>query len=138
MLFNVTLLNQSIQNISVFDILMDLILLLSVYLRFYCSMSDRLNFHFKQRKHLLKPSFDCFLTCSIIKVTANININSFGLHLKVFLLLTVYILLCLTNKIFVDAAYKHLISGKCLSKFCKSVSVLVQGIYRPEWYFLQC
>ena len=47
MLFNVTLLNQSIKNILVFDILMDLILLLLVYLRFYSSMSDRLNFYFK-------------------------------------------------------------------------------------------
>ena len=138
MLFNVTILNQSIQNISVFDILMDLILLLLVYLRFYCSMSDRTNFHFKQRKHLLKPSFDCFLTCSIIKVICNISMNNFGLHLKVFPLLTVYILLCLTNKLFVDVAYKHLISGKSWSKFCKSISVLVQHIYRPEWYFLQC
>ena len=125
MLFNVTILNQSIQNISVFDILMDLILLLSVYLRFYCSMSDRLNFHFKQRKHLLKPSFDCFLTCSIIKVTCNINVNSFRLHFKVFTLLTVYIPLCLTNRLFVDVAYKHLISGKYLNKSCKTLSVLV-------------
>ena len=36
-LFNVTLLNQSIQSILVFDILMDLILVLLVYLRF-CSI----------------------------------------------------------------------------------------------------
>ena len=78
MLFNVTLLNQSIQNILVFDTLMDLIWLLLVYLRFYFTMSDRLSFYFKQHKHLLKPSFDCFLTCSIIKVTYNININNFS------------------------------------------------------------
>ena len=67
MLFNVTLLNQPIQNILVFNILMDLFLLLLVYLRFHFSMSDRLSFYFKQHKHLLKPSFDCFLTCSILK-----------------------------------------------------------------------
>ena len=42
--FSVTLLNQPIQNILVFDILMDLILLLLVYLRFYSSMSERLSF----------------------------------------------------------------------------------------------
>ena len=125
MLFNVTLLNQPIQNILVFDILMDLILLLLVYLRFYSSMSDRLSFSFKQHKHLLKLSFDCFLTCSIIKVTCNININNFGLRLKVLTLLTVYIFLCLTNKLFVDVTYKHLISGKYLNKSCKSLSVLV-------------
>ena len=78
MLFNVTLLNQLIQNILVFDTLMDLIWLLLVYLRFYSTMSDRLSFYFKQHKHLLKPSFDCFLICSIIKVTCNININNFS------------------------------------------------------------
>ena len=44
MVFSVTLLNQPIQNILVFDILMDLILLLLVYLRFYSSMSERLSF----------------------------------------------------------------------------------------------
>ena len=88
-------------------------------------MSDRLSFYFKQHKLLFKPSFDCFLTCSIIKVTCNININNFGLHLKVFTLLTVYILLCLTNKLFVDVAYKYLISGKYLNKSYKSLSVLV-------------
>ena len=88
-------------------------------------MGDRLSFYFKQHKHLFKPSFDCFLTCSIIKVTCNININNFGLHLKVFTLLTVYILLCLTNKLFVDVAYKYLISGKYLNKSYISLSVLV-------------
>ena len=111
MLFTVTLLKQSIQNILVFDILIDLILLLLVCLRLDSGMSDRLSFYFKQHKHLFKPLSDCFLTC-IIKVTCNININHFGLHLKVFTLLTVYIILCLTNKIFVDVAYKYLISGK--------------------------
>ena len=82
MLFNVTLINQSIQNILVFDILMDLILLLFVNLGFYSSMSDNLSFYFKQQKDLLKPSFDCLLTCSIIKVNCNIHKNNFGLHLK--------------------------------------------------------
>ena len=88
-------------------------------------MSDRLRFYFKQHKHLVKPSFDCFLTCNIIKVTCNINISNFALHLKVFTLLTVYILLCLTNKLFVDVAYKYLISDKYLNKSYMSLSVLV-------------
>ena len=88
-------------------------------------MSDRQSFYFKKHKHFFKPLFDCFLTCSIIKVTCNININNFGLHLKVFTLLTVYILLCLTNKLFVDVAYKYLISGKYLNKSYMSLSVLV-------------
>ena len=87
-------------------------------------MSDRLSFYFKQHKHLFRPLFYCFLTC-IIKVTCKININNFGLHLKVFKLLTVYIILCLTNKLFVDVAYKHLISGKYLNKSYKSLSGLV-------------
>ena len=125
MLFNVTLLNQSIQIILVFDILMDLILLLLVYLRFYFDMSDRMSFNFKWHKHLFKPSFDCFLTCSIIKVTWNININYFGLHLNVFTVLTFYILLRLTNKLFVHVAYKYLISGKYLNNSYKSLRVLV-------------
>ena len=96
MLFNVTSLNQSIQNVLVSDISMDLIFLLLVLLH-YSSMSNRLSFNFKQHKHLLKPLFDCFFTCSII---CNIKINYFSLHLRVFTLLSVYILLCLTNKIF--------------------------------------
>ena len=106
MLFNVILLNEPIQNILVFGTLTDLILLLLVYLRFYFSISDGVNFYLtntflptKQHKHLLNPSFNCFLTCSILKVTCNININNFCLDLKVFKLLTVYILLCLTNKL---------------------------------------
>ena len=81
-LTNAILLKQWIHNILFFDILIDLILLLLVYLRFYSGMSDRLSFYFKQHKRLCKPSFDCFLTCSIIKVTCNININSFDLLLK--------------------------------------------------------
>ena len=40
-LVNVTLLNQPIQDILVFDILMDLFLLLLVHLQFYSSMNDR-------------------------------------------------------------------------------------------------
>ena len=88
-------------------------------------MSDRQSFYFKKHKHFFKPLFDCFLTCSIIKVTCNINKNIFGLHLKISTLLIVYILLCLTNKLFVDVAYKYLISGKYLNKSYMSLSVLV-------------
>ena len=47
MLFNVTFLKQLIRNTLVFDVLMDFILLILVYLRFYSSMSDRLSFYFK-------------------------------------------------------------------------------------------
>ena len=65
------------------------------------------------------------MTCSIIKVTYNININNFVLHLKVFTLLTAYVLLCLANYFFVYVAYKHLIYGKYLNKSCKSSSILV-------------
>ena len=124
LLFNATLLKKSIQNILVFGILMGLILFLLVYLRFYPGVSDRLSLYFKQYRHLFKPSFDCFLKCSIIKVTCNININNFGLHLKV-TLLTVYLLLCVTNKLFVDVAYNCLMSGKYLNKSYVSLSVLV-------------
>ena len=55
MLFNVTFLKQLIRNILVFDILMEFILLILVYLRFYSSMSDRLSFYFK-----LSSSFKSF------------------------------------------------------------------------------
>ena len=89
-LVNVIFLNQPIQNILHFNILTDRIFLLLVNLQFYLSMSDRLNFYFKQHKNILIPSFDCFLTCGNFKVTCNININNFGLHLKVFTMLTVY------------------------------------------------
>ena len=99
---------------------MDLIFLLLFYLRFYSSKSDRLSFYSKQHKHLLQPSFDCFFTGNIIKVTCNTNINNFVLHLKVFRLLTVDILLCPTNKFFFDV-----VSGKYLNKFCKSLSALL-------------
>ena len=57
-------------------------------------------------KYLLKPSFDCFLTCSILKVISNINVSNFGLHFKGFTLPTIYIseitflLVCLTNTYF--------------------------------------
>ena len=84
----------------IFNILTDPILLLLVYLQLHFNMSNRLNLYFKQHKLLIKPSFDCFVTCSILKVTCNININNFGLHLKVFMLLIVHILLCLTKQLF--------------------------------------
>ena len=126
MLFSVILLNQLVQNILVFNILTDIISLLLVYLQFYSSMSDKLNFYFKQHKHLLKFLLDsCFLTCSILKVTCNININDFDLYFKIFTLLTDYILLCLTNKLFVDIGYKHLLCGKYLNKSGVALSVLV-------------
>ena len=83
MIFNATLTKTVNTKYFSFDILIDLILLLLVYLRVYSGMGHRLNFYFKQHKHLFKPSFDCFLTCSIIKVTPNINVSNFGLHLKV-------------------------------------------------------
>ena len=73
-------------------------------------MSDRLNFYFKQHKYLLKPSFDCFLKCSIHKVTYSIDINNFGLQLNVFTLLTVYKLYVSQITLFADMGYKHLIS----------------------------
>ena len=92
-LFNVTVLNHPTQNVLVFDILMDLILFLLVYLRSY----DRASVYFKQHKLLLKPSFDCFLACSIIKINCKINIKHLGLHLRVFTHLTVYIFLCLIS-----------------------------------------
>ena len=105
---------------------MHLILLLLVYLRFYSDMSESLLvLFFKQHKHIFKSSLDCFLTCSIIKVTCNININNFGLHLIVFTLLSVYILLCLTNKLLADVAYKYPICSKYLNKSYITLSVLV-------------
>ena len=115
MLFNLILLSQLKQNSLLFDVLTNLILLLLVYLVSIISLSsmtERLNFYLKQHTHLLKPLFDCLLSCSITKVTCNIIINNLGHHLKVFMLLTVYILLCVTNKFFVDVAYEHLISGE--------------------------
>ena len=63
------------QNTLVFDILMDLILLVLVYLRFYSSMSDRLSFHLKQHRYHLKLRFNCFFVCSIIKAIYNIKIK---------------------------------------------------------------
>ena len=100
------------QNILVFDILMGLILLSLFYLRFHSGMSDRPRFSFKQHKHHFKASFDCF-----IKVTCNININNFGLHLKCFTLLTVYILLFLTDKLFADVSQKHFLTIELTNKF---------------------
>ena len=75
MLFNVTSLIQPMQNIVVFDISMDLILITLVYLRFYSSMSDRLSFHLKQHRYHLKLRFKCFFMCSIIKATYKIKIK---------------------------------------------------------------
>ena len=124
--FNMILRNQPTQISLVFNILADLILLLLVYAQSYSSMSDRLNF--KQHEHLLKLSFNCFLVCSILEVTCNINIDNFGIYLKVFVLLAISVLLCLTNKRFIDMASAHLISGKYLKSY-KSLSVLVHLLH---------
>lgn len=124
--FNVILRNQPTQISLVFNILADLILLLLVYAQSYSSMSDRLNF--KQHKHLLKLSVNCFLICNILEVTCKINIDNFGIYLKVFVLLAISVLLCLTNKRFVDMASAHLISGKYLKSY-ESLSVLVHLLH---------
>ena len=55
-------------------------------------------------------------------------------HLNVFTLLTVYILLFLTNKHFVDVVYKHVISGKYLSESYKSLSAF-HSLF-PSIYYL--
>ena len=86
---------------------------LLVYLQSYSSISDRVSVYFKEHKPLLKPSFDCFLACSIIKVTCNINIKNLFFHLRVFTHLTVHIFLCL-------------ISGKYLNKCCKGLSAIIR------------
>ena len=68
-----------------------------------------------------KPSFDCFLTCSIIKVTCY---KQFWSPFKSFYFWP-FIHLCLRKTLFVDVAYKYLISGKYLNKSYMSLSVLV-------------
>ena len=54
-----------------------------------------------------------------------INEEKIQMKKKVCILLVVHILLCLTNKLFVDVAYKHLISGTYLNKTYKSLNVRV-------------
>ena len=99
-------------------------MLLLLYLQFCFSESNRLDFYFKYHKHL-KTLIWLLLNVQYFKVTCNININRFDLHLKLFTPLTVYILLCFTNKLFVDMVYKHLFSGMYFNKSYKSLSALV-------------
>lgn len=133
--FNVILRNQPTQISLVFNILADLILLLLVYAQSYSSMSDRLNF--KQHEHLLKLSFNCFLVCSILEVTCNINTNNLVCwpFICFYVLQINFLLRCLINALFLASIWS-IIRAYVLVHFlvftiyltCLSVRIL----------FLQC
>ena len=74
-LLNAISLNQPIQYILVFNILMDIVLFFLAYLKFCSNMSGTLIHYMKQHNHFLKLLFDYFIT-SVFNITCCIDMDS--------------------------------------------------------------
>ena len=103
-LFNPLLLHQPIQNVLIFNILTDFTLFLLVCLKFYYKMCGTMTFYIKQHEKLLWFLLDSFLTCNVF--TCSIPMEDFSLNFKDFILITIYLVICLTNMTFVVTAKK--------------------------------
>ena len=88
-------------------------------------MSGTLIHHIKQHKHFLKLFFDCFLTRNVFDTTCFIAMANFTVTSKAVILVTIYVVFCLQNKIFIDTVQKRLISETCCGKFADSLCVLL-------------
>ena len=65
-------------------------------------MSGTLIHYIKQRNDILKFSFDYFITSNVFNITCCIDMDSFSNTSKAVILVTIYVVLCLQNKTFVD------------------------------------
>ena len=128
-LFNAILLNQPTQNILAFNILTDIILFFLVCLKFYCKMSGTLIHYIKQQNHFLKLSFDYFITCNVFNITCCIDMDSFSDTSEVAIPVTIYRVLCLQNKRFVDRVQKYFGSGICCGKSTKKLAALLRFFF---------
>ena len=101
-LFNAILLDKPRQFILVCDILTNITLFFLAYLKFSFNMSD--------------------ITCCI-------DMDIFSTTSKAFILVAIYIFLCLQNKTFVDMVQTHFVSDNCCGKSTKYLAVL------PRFFF---
>ena len=144
-LFNAILLNQPIRYILVFNILTYIILFFLLYLKFCSNMSGTLIHYIKQHNHFLKLSFDSFITCNVFNTACCIDMDNFNDTSKAVILVTIYVVLCLQNKTFVDRVQKYFGSGSCYDKSAKNLAALLRFFFsvtyltyfQVQCYFLQ-
>ena len=123
-LFNAILLHQPLQNVLIFNILTDFTLFLLVCLKSYYKTCGTMTFCVKQHENLLWFLYDSFLTCNVLKITCSISME-FRLNFKVFILITICLVLCRKNKTFV---VKFCPKGSFCIKPCESLSFVVHFI----------
>ena len=98
--FNVILLNQSTQNLLIFNFLTNFILLTLPYVKVYTSITNVLTVYINQYEFFLMPFFESFVTCNVIKIAWVANVNNFSVTLRYFILTATYFAMCLKNKRF--------------------------------------
>ena len=92
-----------------------------VYIKFFSNMSVTLIHNIKHYSNFLKLSSDCFITYNIFNITCCIDMDSFSTTSKAAILVAIYRVLCLQNKIFVDRVQKHFQSSNCCSNSTTAV-----------------
>ena len=88
-------------------------------------MSGTLIHYIKQHNHFLKLSFDYF----IFNITCCIDMDSFSDTSKAVIPVTIYIVLCLQNKTFVDRFQKYIGSGICCGKSTIKLAALLRFFF---------
>ena len=88
-------------------------------------MSGTLIHYKKQHNHFLKLSFDSFITCNVFNIACCIDMDNFNDTSKAVILVTIYTVLCLQNKTFVDRVQKYFGSGNCYGKSAKNLAALL-------------
>ena len=101
-----------------------------VYFKFRSDLSGTLIHYIKQHKYFLKLSFYSFITFNVFNITCCIEIDSFNVTSNAAILVTIYIVLYLQNKTFLDRVQEHFVSGNCCSKSTKNLAVLLRGFFR--------
>ena len=88
-------------------------------------MNGTLIHYIKQHNHFLKFLFDYFITCNVVNITCCIDMDSFSNTSKAVILVTIYIVLCLQNKTFVDRVQKYFGSDIYCGKSSKKLAALL-------------
>ena len=92
-------------------------------------MSGTLIHYIKQHNHFLKLSFDYIITCNVYNITCCTDMDSFSDTSKAVIPVTIYIVLCLRNKTFVDKVQKYFGSGICCGNSTKKLAALLRFFF---------
>ena len=87
-----------------------------------------MTFYIMQHKNLLWFLFDSLLTCNVLTISYSIPKEDFNLYLKVIVLITICLVFCLKNKMFVVTAQNFCTRRSCWIKLRESLSFFVHVI----------